>query len=71
MSETTAKLAEVIGWPSVIEMCRSLSISINRGYALVWAGRIAAQKIGGQWRVSPRAIERYSAEREARRARRD
>lgn len=69
MSET-AKLAEVVGWPSVIEMCRELKISTNRGYVLVWTGRVAAQKIGGQWRVSPQAIKRYSVERNAHRAKR-
>lgn len=69
MSET-AKLAEIVSWPGVHDMCRQLGISINRGYVLVWSGRLAAQKIGGQWRVSPKAIERYSTEREARRAKR-
>jgi len=66
MSET-AKLTEIVTWPGINEMCRQLGISLNRGYSLVWCGRLAAQKIGGQWRVSPRAIEKYSAEREARR----
>jgi len=63
------KLAEIVAWPSVNQMCRELGISLNRAYALVWSGRVAAQKIGGQWRVSPRAIERYSEERKARRIR--
>ncbi len=70
MSESP-KLTEIITWPGVHQMCRELGISINRGYVLVWSGRVAAQKIGGQWRVSPRAIERYANEREARRVKRD
>lgn len=66
MSEN-AKLAEIVTWPGVQQMCRELGISLNRGYSLLWAGRVAAHKIGGEWRVSPQSIERYSVERKARR----
>jgi excisionase family DNA binding protein len=66
MSEN-AKLVEVVAWPGVNEMCRMLKVSLNRGYALLWTGRIAAQKIGGQWRISPGAIAQYEKERKERR----
>ena len=62
MSES-AKLTEIVAWPGVHEACRKANVSINFGYAMIWSGRWAAQKIGGQWRVSPRAIEKYMIER--------
>jgi excisionase family DNA binding protein len=62
-----AKLTEVVAWPGVNEMCRFLQISLNRGYALLWSGRVSAQKLGGEWRISPSAIARYAEERKARR----
>lgn len=65
MSESI-RLNDVVAWPGVGEMCRYLGISLNRGYSLVWSGRLAAQKIGGQWRVSPKAIEKYAQERKSR-----
>jgi excisionase family DNA binding protein len=70
MSET-AKLAEIVTWTGVNEMCRVLQVSLNRGYALLWSGRISAQKIGGQWRISPAAIQQYDKQRKARRHGRD
>jgi len=66
MSEN-AKLVEVVAWPGLNEMCRILKISTNRGYSLLWTGRIAAQKIGGQWRISRGAIAQYDKQRRARR----
>ena len=52
-----AALTEVLEWPGVVETSRRLGISINRTYHLVWTGKLPAQQIAGQWRVSPDAIE--------------
>jgi hypothetical protein len=51
-----AALTEVLEWPGVTQAARQLGISINRTYHLVWTGKLAAQQIAGQWRVSPEAI---------------
>jgi len=51
------QLTEVLQWPGVVDAARQLGISLNRAYTLVWTNKLLAQKIAGQWRVSPNAIE--------------
>jgi excisionase family DNA binding protein len=54
-------LTEVLEWPGVAETARRLGISLNRTYALIWTGKLPAQQIAGQWRISPEAIEQRLA----------
>lgn len=56
MSRNTQQILEVLDWPGVNESARRLGISINRTYHLVWSGKLPAQQIAGQWRISPDAI---------------
>jgi hypothetical protein len=65
-----AELTEVLQWPSVTETARRLGISINRTYHLVWTGKLPAQQIAGQWRVSPEAINSRLAMKAAQAAQR-
>lgn len=65
------QLTEVLEWPGVVEAARLIGISINRTYHLVWTNKIVAQKIAGQWRVSPKAIAEYSSHRSQRAGRYD
>ncbi len=60
-----AALTEILEWPGVVETAKRLGISINRTYHLVWSGKLSAQQIAGQWRVSPDAIEARLARKAA------
>jgi hypothetical protein len=62
------QLTEVLEWPGVVEAAREIDISINRAYHLVWTGKLLAQKISGQWHVSPSSIAAYAERRAARKA---
>lgn len=66
MSRNTQQILEVLDWPGVNESARRLGISINRTYHLVWSGKLPAQQIAGQWRISPDAITARLALKESR-----
>ena len=61
----STELTEVLEWPGVTETARKLGISINRTYHLVWTGKLPAQQIAGQWRISPEAIGERLAKKAA------
>jgi len=42
---------------SVAEAARRLRVDLNYVYSLLWAGKLKACKIGGQWRISTEAID--------------
>lgn len=42
---------------NIAETARALGVTLNHVYSLVWAGRLDARKIAGQWRVSAEAVE--------------
>jgi excisionase family DNA binding protein len=42
---------------SVSETARKLGIALPYAYQLVWAGKLDARKIDGQWQVSEKAVE--------------
>jgi len=65
-TKRTAELAEVLAWPGVSQAARQLGISINRTYHLIWVGKLTAQQIAGQWRISPDAINSRLQMKEAR-----
>jgi len=54
-------LVEILEWPSVLETSQRVDRSLNYVYGLIWRRKLAAQKIGGVWRVSPDAIADYLA----------
>ena len=41
---------------SVAEACRMLRVGLPYIYALIWSGKLAAQKIDGRWQVSEEAV---------------
>ena len=53
-SASAASAADTI---SVREAAQRLKFTMKYVYDLVWAGKIKARKINGQWRVSVRAVE--------------
>jgi hypothetical protein len=65
-AKRSEQLSEILDWPSVLDMCRQLGCSVTYGYGLIWRGKIAAQKIGNVWRVSPQGIREYSLKRKSR-----
>jgi hypothetical protein len=69
-SNRTPALIEILEWPGVVETARRLGISINRTYHLVWSGKLPAQQIAGQWRISPEAINSRLAMKAAQAAQR-
>ncbi len=53
---------------SVIETTRRLGVGIDATYKLIYAGKLAAHKIDGRWRISASVVEaRLRAQAERRR----
>ncbi|HEX3968285.1 MAG TPA: helix-turn-helix domain-containing protein [Edaphobacter sp.] len=50
---------------SVVEAARRLRVTLHHLYSLLWEGRLQAQKVKGQWRVSADAVEARRKRREA------
>jgi excisionase family DNA binding protein len=42
---------------SVSQAARRLGIALPYAYQLVWAGKLDARKVDGQWQVSEEAVE--------------
>jgi excisionase family DNA binding protein len=42
---------------SAVEAAQRLGVGLNYLYSLLWARRLEGRKIGGQWRVSCKAVE--------------
>ena len=42
---------------SVSEAARRLGVALTYVYSLLWAGKLKASKVNGQWRVSAAAVE--------------
>jgi excisionase family DNA binding protein len=41
---------------SVVEMCRTLGISLDNAYRLIYSGKIEAKKVDGKWQVSRSSV---------------
>lgn len=50
---------------SVREAARRLGISLKAVYDALWAGRLPAEKIGGNWQIPLGAVEEWSRKRGA------
>ena len=50
---------------SVAEAARRLRVTLHHLYSMLWAGRLNARKVEGQWRVSVEAVEARLRERDA------
>ena len=42
---------------TVAETARQLHVELNYVYSLLWAGKLEARKVNGQWRISSEAVE--------------
>jgi excisionase family DNA binding protein len=42
---------------TVAETARTLRVTLHHVYALIWAGRLIARKVQGQWRISADAVQ--------------
>jgi excisionase family DNA binding protein len=42
---------------SVAEAARKLKGAISYVYSLIWAGKLAARKVNGRWRISAEGVE--------------
>jgi excisionase family DNA binding protein len=42
---------------SISQTARRLGVALPYAYQLVWAGKLDARKVNGQWQVSEKAVE--------------
>jgi excisionase family DNA binding protein len=51
---------------TAMEACRRLNVSLDYVYRLLYAGRLAARKVDGTWRISAADVEERVRQRQAR-----
>jgi excisionase family DNA binding protein len=52
---------------SVRDAAQVLGVRLDSLYALIWAGKIPAEKRDGRWRIAAAAIEKRKKERDSHR----
>lgn len=48
------------------EVARTLGVTYDQVYRLIWAGRLRGEKVDGKWRIEQASVEAYRGQRRTR-----